>query len=389
MRYIFIVQGNGRGHITQAIALYEMLVKNGHQVVAVLVGKSPQREIPDFLENRIKAPIETFDSPNFQTNSKDKQSTIYKSAALSFLYLRKYIKSIHFINAKIKEHLPDAVINFYDLVAGMTYALYKPKIPMFCIAHQYLFLHPDYKFPPKRKQQVEMLKIYTRFTGLGAFRLLALSFTEKRDLPEKNIYIIPPLLRRELENHKSKEENFFLGYVVNSGFASEVNSWHAEHPQIPLHFFWDKKNVEDLVRVDDTLSFHKINDCLFLKYMSKCKAYATTGGFESVCEAIYYQKPVMMVPAHIEQECNAHEAQGLGIGIASKKFDLSGLQNFLPQYKPYDGFHVWVNQSEQKILKLLEDTDCKNQPISHIQEPAASYLLRFRRFVVNKVSCKI
>ncbi|WP_369682453.1 hypothetical protein [Hoylesella buccalis] len=48
--------------------------------------------------------------------------------------------------------------------------------------------------------------------------------------------------------------------------------------------------------------------------MANCKAYATTGGFESVCEAMYMGKPAMMIPVHVEQECNAHEAMLEGAG---------------------------------------------------------------------------
>ena len=39
MKFLFIVQGEGRGHFTQAITLEEMLLRNGHEVVEVLVGK--------------------------------------------------------------------------------------------------------------------------------------------------------------------------------------------------------------------------------------------------------------------------------------------------------------------------------------------------------------
>ena len=49
-------------------------------------------------------------------------------------------------------------------------------------------------------------------------------------------------------------------------------------------------------------------ETLFLEYMAGCKGYATTAGFESVCEAMYLQKPVLMVPTHIKQECNALDA---------------------------------------------------------------------------------
>lgn len=39
MKYLFIVQGEGRGHLTQAISLSQMLRRHGHEVVEVLVGK--------------------------------------------------------------------------------------------------------------------------------------------------------------------------------------------------------------------------------------------------------------------------------------------------------------------------------------------------------------
>ncbi len=50
MRFLFTVQGGeGRGgHFTQALSLAAILRKHGHEVVAVLVGKSDSRQIPSF-----------------------------------------------------------------------------------------------------------------------------------------------------------------------------------------------------------------------------------------------------------------------------------------------------------------------------------------------------
>ena len=56
--------------------------------------------------------------------------------------------------------------------------------------------------------------------------------------------------------------------------------------------------------------------------MAGCKAYASTAGFESICEAMYLGKPVLMVPAHIEQDCNAYDAMKAGAGIIGDSFDL-------------------------------------------------------------------
>ena len=49
MKFLFIVQGEGRGHLTQAITLEEMLLRNGHEVVEVLVGESSSRILPGFF----------------------------------------------------------------------------------------------------------------------------------------------------------------------------------------------------------------------------------------------------------------------------------------------------------------------------------------------------
>ena len=65
MKYIFIVQGEGRGHLTQCMALEDILRKNGHEVVEILVGKSQSRQLPDFFMRSIQAPIRRFESPNF------------------------------------------------------------------------------------------------------------------------------------------------------------------------------------------------------------------------------------------------------------------------------------------------------------------------------------
>ena len=36
MKVIFVVQGEGRGHLTQALALKQQLLREGHEVVKVL-----------------------------------------------------------------------------------------------------------------------------------------------------------------------------------------------------------------------------------------------------------------------------------------------------------------------------------------------------------------
>jgi uncharacterized protein (TIGR00661 family) len=358
MKYMFTIQGEGRGHLTQAISMYEMLTRNGDEVVEVLVGINDLLSLPSFFRKKIKCPISTFSSSCFLFSPKNKKSLFVKSIVYNLLKLPCYIKSMRFIKKKIDENNIDLVINFYEVITGLTYAFMRPKTPYVCIAHQYLFFHPDFVFPRKNRLQLSGLLLFTRLTCLRASRLLSLSFREMRNAG--NIRVVPPLIRGEVVRKTPNQKNYILGYMLNAGFAEQIIDWHNKHKDVRLHFFWDKKDAPEELSIDDTLTFHRLNDTSFLNYMADCKAYASTGGFESICEALYLQKPVMMIPAHIEQECNAFDAKLSGAGISADEFNLSNLLEFLPSYMPDTSFAAWVNKGSFMFinsLKIEQDTN--------------------------------
>lgn len=201
---------------------------------------------------------------------------------------------------------------------------------------------------------VALLKFFTRLTAIGARERLALSFRVMKDDDKCHIRVVPPLLRREVLLYESCKGDYVHGYMVNSGFGENIMEWHKKHPDIPLHFFWDKWEEEPVKKVDDTLTFYQLDDVEFLRQMAGCKAYASTAGFESICEAMYLGKPIMMVPAHIEQDCNAYDASLSGAGIVSNDFELERLLEFAETYEPRREFVYWVRRGEYLLLDLLQ-----------------------------------
>lgn len=354
MKILFIVQGEGRGHLTQAITMEELLRRNGHEVVEVLVGKSNARHLPGFFNRSIQAPVKRFLSPNFLPTPANKRVSLPRSIAYNVLRLPTYVKSMYYIHRRIEESGADLVINFYELLTGLTYLVFRPSVPQISIGHQYLFLHRDFRFPDKNRLSLALLRFFTRLTCLGAKEKLALSFREMDDDEQARIRVVPPLLRKEVLACEGVEGDYLHGYMVNAGFGENIRAWHARHPEVPLHFFWDKQDEDEVCRVDDTLSFHQIDDTKFLRFMAGCKAYATTAGFESVCEAMYLGKPLLMVPAHIEQDCNAYDAMQSGAGIASADFDLGRLLDFARTYRPDKAFEQWVRTCDWRIMRRIE-----------------------------------
>ncbi len=354
MKVMFVIQGEGRGHLTQALALKEMLQNSGHEVVDVMVGKSKNREIPGFFQDKVGMPVTLFDSPNFVPSRENRKFGLSKSIAYNAFLLPSYLNSMLLIRRHAKESGAEMIVNFYEILCGLTYSLFRLGVPEVCIGHQYLFLHPSFQMPGMFPYQEKLLRLFTQATCMGATGKLALSIRDQREDPEQRIKIVPPLLRQDIKHVVRHHGDYILGYILNAGFYQDVVAWHEKHPHVKLHFFWDKKGVAEETKVDENLVFHKLSDEKFVRMMAGCKAFATTAGFESVCEALYMGKPCMMVPTHVEQLCNATEAEREMVGVASDSFDMGKLTAFAHDYEDDVEFRMWENHASTRIIAALE-----------------------------------
>lgn len=357
MKYLFIVQGEGRGHLTQAITLEKLLISRGHEVVGIMVGKSRGRKLPDFFGREVHAPVTQFESMNFLPSASNRRPSMLKTVAVNAVSLHKYIPSIRMIRDTIRSSGADAVVNFYELMTGLTCMFCRIDVPVVCIGHQYLFRHSDFGMPYKKYPGSRALNFFTKLTCAGAVKCLALSFRKMDADYAHGIAVVPPLLRREVMDMEVADGDYVHGYMLNKGFSKDVLEWHREHPEVELRFFWDNWEAGKVMKVDDTLSFYLIDDHEFLKQMAGCRAYASTAGFESICEAIWMGKPILMVPSHIEQEINAFDASRSGAGVSCDKFDLSLLLDFADGFKAEPGFRDWARSAQDIFIRELEDLD--------------------------------
>ena len=356
MRYLFIVQGEGRGHLTQAIALAGLLRRAGHEVSEVMVGKNSNRVLPPFFEANIGCPVHTFDSPSFDYGKKGKRGKIINTIITNTTpgKLTRWRKSISAIIHHIEAARPDVIVNFYEMLFGFVSLVHRLRTPVVSIGHQFLVDHPDYAHRSTTDQGQFALRLNNMVCSLGSTKTLALSFYPMKDFYRGRIAVVPPLLRHEVFTLKPVKGDYILGYILNPGYADEVREWHKTHPETKINLFWDKKDAPETLDDGSGLVFHRINDHLFLKMMAGCAGYATTAGFESVCEAMYLGKPAMMIPAHIEQEINAADAAGIGAGIVTEEFDLSRLVEYIPHYKAdTEAFRRWVGSAEELFVRHL------------------------------------
>lgn len=362
MRVLFLVQGEGRGHLTQALSLSQMLKMAGHEVIGAIVGVTAERTVPAFFSETFTAPITPIFSPGLVYNAGTNALEPFKTTVQAVRNMRPFWRSLKKVREHIDVQRPDIVVNFYEMLGGMTYALLRPSVPMVCIAHQYMAFHTDFQRPKGQWFYRQAFKFNTLLTCFGAHELLALSFDKQPNEPGKRLRIVPPLLRQEVTEMKPETDNspssedFLLAYVTQPGLKIELEKAHQLRPDVRMDAFHAAASGSDQI-VDDTLTYHAIDGKRFLNFMARCKAIVTTAGFESVCEALYLGKPALMIPQpnHYEQSCNAIDSQRAGVGIASDRFDLNQLLDYIPKHDPQvsERFRAWHAQGYFMFLSAL------------------------------------
>ena len=357
MRYIFFIQGEGRGHLTQALTLREKLEIRGHEVVAIIAGNS-RNGLPDFFKEAVTAPIFLIDSPGFIVDKKDEGIRTIASALEAFRSSPRYFNSLKKIRSLVNEFQPDALVSFYEPLAGIYTRLWRDQRPLYCIAHQYFIAHPSWRFPNGDYAARSAFQFFNRLNAPTRAIKIALSFTAEKDQADKNLFIAPPLIRPVIKSQISKSGNFLLIYLLNSGYRRQIFAWSKKHPNIKLEAFSTQTaNSEEMK--NPALTFHKLSGQKFINRLAACRAYISTAGFDSIAEAAYLGKNIFMVPTkgHFEQKCNAHDAKRAGLAQAAKDFE-SALKAAEKQttHSRQSGlaFREWVDRYDDKVVLILE-----------------------------------
>lgn len=358
MKFLFLVQSEGRGHLTQAIVLSKILTSNGHEVIHTFIGQNDRRVVPNYFLEQINSNVESIHSPNFILDKNNRALKLARSIAYNTRFIGIYKKSLEQIHQKVKETKPHAIINFYDILGGFYFRFYHPrKVKHICIGRPFLTNHPDFPFESGRNMEKWLYLLNNIITSQNCDKYLALSFRPYDPIKIKNTVVVPPLLKDEIKAATPIFEDFILGYMVNDGYAEEIISWHEDHKELKIHCFWDRKNMPEAYMPHKNLTFHLINDTLFNDLLQRCKGFISTAGFESICEAMYLKKPVLMVPVEgqYEQACNAIDGEIAGAGISSSSFDISKFIDYLPNHTPNNNFNTWIENAESIFLKELSN----------------------------------
>src|SRR5262245_61124401 len=143
MKIMFTVQGDGRGHMTQAMAAAQTLESHGHEIVAVTVGTNPSRTIPEFFAREVDNRLDRIASPGFSFQRARGVSTL-DTLRQTISGLNHYRESLATIAETIERTQPDLIINFLEPLTGLFNLLRPHQIPVISVGHHFMLDHPEF-----------------------------------------------------------------------------------------------------------------------------------------------------------------------------------------------------------------------------------------------------
>lgn len=347
-RTIFIVQGEGRGHLSQSVALKEYLEEAGHSVEAVFVGSNPAREIPAYYQDLFRGKLKAFSSPWFLRTPNKKGIYVGRTLLYNLFRGPLYLREVRRMRKEISILKPDVIFNFYDVVGALAMSGISPDIRRIGIGHHF-FLHLDgYRCKGGKDIHRMLLKIHTGLIMKSCDRVLALSF---RDQPgNEKITVVPPLVRRQFRDASYEGGENYLVYLLKEGFILDFISMARENPRLRFDVFSD---LPVDTPVPDGIRLHRVNDREFGEKMKKCRGVITTAGFDTAAEAACLGIPLAVIPLenHFEQVCNSRDVERSGLGIVMEKYNMESLG--LMRKIDHLAYRKWVDGAGNQILMHL------------------------------------
>jgi len=346
MKCVFIIQGEGRGHSTQAIALAQILKELDIQVAAAYIGKNHVGRNHDWVFKEIGVDENYFYSPNFVYKNNE---VSLKRTALKFIKnIFQTAKSIKYLKNELKQINPDFVVNFYEPLAP--FAKLGLQIPTITIGHQFLIDHPNY--PKELPFQRALISLFNKLVSHNSNEVIALSFYPL--VGEYKYHIAPPLLRREVLTAKPKTIfNKVASYVINPIFVEKITQQafcYLKYKFTIYNELYDNKGFNFQCR---KISPEFVDDLLSAEYV------VTSGGFETISEAHYHEKKILAVPIknHAEQILNTIDAANKNIILTNNDYELNKLllcnNRFQKSEFPKKEYKDWYIKFFKKFSKNI------------------------------------
>lgn len=331
--------GVGIGHAIRGKVIIEHLKKK-HDVM-IVCSHWPYLYLSKFFKNVYK--IE-----GFELVFKDNSIVDYLTLLINLKkFSRKTFRRLGLLNKIVDDFKPDVVISDWETFSSLVAKRY--KIPLISIDNQHFLIKGKLELSKKYFFSYLKAKLALILLMRKANYYIISSFYETRlKKAYENIFLVPPILRKEILKAKPKKEDYILVYQSTNTYKELIEILNNINSKFIIYGYDNRKRIKNL-------RFKKFNEKQFIKDLVNCRAVICNGGFTLISEAIYLKKPILSIPikGHFEQLLNAMYVKLRGYGVMYRNLNEKRIDNFIDNLKNYEGKR-FMQKDNSRVFKYLD-----------------------------------
>lgn len=312
MKILYGVVGEGMGHAMRSRVVLEHLIAQGHDVHVMASGRAV-----DFLSKR-------FPNVNrihglhmiYEENRVRRGKTLWSNVLGGVTGVPQNIKAYFEL---VDDFRPNVVISDFE---SWTYLYAKSHgLPVLSIDNMQIInrcTHPD-DVIRGHETEFQLTKAFVKGKLPFCDEYLITTFF-RPPVRKADTFLVPPILRPEVLEAKRSAGNHLLVYQTGEGYQAMFET--LSKSGIECRIYGARRNITEDQR-EGTLVYRAFSEKGFIDDMASSLGVIAGGGFTTMGEAVYLQKPMLSVPLGLqfEQVMNARYLEHEGFGMMCESLD--------------------------------------------------------------------
>lgn len=316
---IYGVAGEGSGHSSRARVVIPYLQAQGFTVHVVTYHKGVQNLAQDFDVTEVFGLRFAYEN-----NTVSYPKTVLKNIK----NLPEAHSSLKSVQQLVKKYDPVCILTDFEPLTALV--AYLNKIPLISIDNQHRITHGELEYESRWRADYLAAKAGVLTMAFNAQYYIITSFFDIRHKKDKNVYVVPPLLRDSILTATVEDKGHVLVYTT-SGFE-QVIPLLKNFPEVTFMIYGLNKDG-----VDGNCIMKKPSTEGFINDLRTARAVIGNAGFTLMTESLYLHKPYCAFPVkhQFEQLINAYYLEKYNYGTYMEEVTVEGISGFLKNIEKY------------------------------------------------------
>jgi uncharacterized protein (TIGR00661 family) len=200
-------------------------------------------------------------------------------------------------------------------------------VPYISLDNQHLLTHCHLDHPIGFSRDILNAYLTIRLYYGGAKRYLITTFIQA-PVRYQPATIIDPVLRTKVYRMSPEQGDFLVAYKGGGGENMAMQRLLEDYTRVPIRAYGFGVLGQ---RGRGNTVFKPFCSDEFLHDLATCAGVISSAGHSLVCESLFFEKPMLLVPiaAQYEQLLNAHHVEKIGAGMAVAKHSSHSIDQFV------------------------------------------------------------